>query len=229
MYGALLQFDLTPSPENAERIAKTLAEAVKFVWRKVGGPTAWAEIDDQADRYVQQSARFYMTRLARTELPHSIDVSPLASQPVEWWPMVTTDGAALELRVKVTRHFSTNTPEYPLFLASRFQRLDICQFDPDEMMPPDPAFTREDFGSEKQFQQFIEMRNFFLESKWDQEKLYEWECRHEFDFWGWRDLWLNGGLMLIFNMSALAYLISALSEALPIASIEVDRGQIEGG
>ena len=96
-------------------------------------------------------------------------------------------------------------------------------------MPPDPAFTREDFGSETQFQQFIEMRNVFLDSPRDQEKLYVWERRHELDFWGWRDLWLNGGLMLIFNMSALAYLISALSEALPIASIEVDRGQIEGG
>ena len=96
MYGALLQFDLTPSPENAERIAITLAESVKFVWRKVGGPTAWAEINDQANLYVQQAAKFYTTRLARTELPHGIDVSPLASQQVEWWPMVTTDGAALD-------------------------------------------------------------------------------------------------------------------------------------
>ena len=205
-----------------------MVASIKIVFRKLAGSDAMLHVERAAEHYVNVADRLFTIWSPDDDPPGSIYVSPWAPQTLQGWPESINERRALELNLKVTSHYASSSPfdRYTLdYLA--YMGFEEFELEEEEKFPPDPEFVEGDFRTSEQYQQYLVLRQFFIWDSYWQAELKRWESRHQLDQYGWSRLWFDGVLMYVFNMSALAYVISSVCAELPVSLVEPDRGQID--
>ncbi len=221
MYGAILHIDVAPNAKNATEIAARAATAVEYIWSKV-------IINDEGKAYarslcqacVQQAGALFDLKLEDVTPDlrwPTMDLSPFAHQDIAGIPRLDEPPDGLRFNLRTTRYIKCNLPNQ-FFLRSNRRKFGIRRCEPE--------FIESEFLSGKHHQEFDALRHKLLNLDIDKQLWHEWQERSTLDDYDRKRLWVDGATFLIFNISALAYLITSITQRFPVSKMEVETGQI---